>query len=886
VPIGYAEVRGKMNTVGGEGGRRDFFISHAGHDRAWAEWVAWHLSDAGYNVELDCWDWGPGDNFVLKMSKALDSADRVVALLSPEYFEPSRYTADEWSAALIKDEAGQHRLLPLRIAPCDVPHLLRPLVSSDLFGVAEDEALQRLLAAARGPVRPGGRPVFPSSGADRGRRAPTGSAPRLPGSLPQIWNVQQRNPAFVGRDTALVELRDQLLAGRTAVTQALHGMGGLGKTQLAVEYAYRFSGAYELVWWIAAEQTELIATQLADLAVETGATEDTAEIQAAVSALYSDLRRRGGWLLIFDNAEDPRALKEWLPGGPGHVLITSRNPNWGEIAAPVNVAVFAPAESVTLLRRRVPGMSAADAEHIAAELGNLPLALAQAAGVLGETGLPAAAYLEHLAGHASEALAEGTPASYSRSLAATVTDAAARLADAEPAAAALLQLSAFFGPEPIPASFFTAAAQLPAPLADIAADPMTLHRTLGRISSYGLARLDQAGLQVHRLVQAIMRDRLSAEQRRDDSARVAALLVAAGPADTDNPALWPAWASLLPHLLAVNPAESDNPDLRQLAARALLYLLRRGDGVTAENLGTTLHRQWAERLGPDHPDTLTAATELAHAYRERGHLAATRALIEDTLARRRRVLGEDHPDTLRSASDLAVTLGDLGDLRPARELAEDTLAKRRQVLGDDHPDTLRTASILSTALSNLGESQAARELAEDTLARQRQVLGDDHPDTLTTAASLGGFLSELGEYQAAREIGEDTLARQRQVHGDDHPETLRTANNLGGALNALGEYQAAREIGEDTLARQRQVHGDDHPDTLRSASNLASILFNMGNPFAARQLLKPTLAACRKKLGVDHPVTRHVAEMLDQVAVQFGGHPSRGKPKGRKKGKK
>jgi hypothetical protein len=235
----------------------------------------------------------------------------------------------------------------------------------------------------------------------------------------------------------------------TAVARALHGMGGVGKTQLAVEYAYRFSGTFELVWWITAERTELIAAQLADLAVETGVAVDTAEIPGAVSALYSDLRRRNGWLLIFDNAEDPRTFQQWLPSGPGHVLITSRNPNWGEIAEPVNVAEFAAEESVTLLRRRVPGISVAAAEHIAVELGNFPLALAQAASVLSETGLPAAVYLEHLASRASETLAEGTPAFYSRSLAATVSDAADRLGGTDPAAAALLRLSASFGPEPI-----------------------------------------------------------------------------------------------------------------------------------------------------------------------------------------------------------------------------------------------------------------------------------------------------------------------------------------------------------------------------------------------------------------------------------------------------
>jgi hypothetical protein len=872
-----------MNTGGPEGQRLDFFISHAGHDRAWAEWVAWHLIDADYNVELDCWDWGPGDNFVLKMGRALDSADRVVALLSPAYFEPSRYTADEWSAALVKDEEGRHRLLPLRVEPCDVPRLLQPLLSGDLFGIAEDEAIQRLLTAARGPVRPGGRPMFPPSGAARGERAATGPAPRLPGRLPRIWNVQQRNPAFVGRDTALAELRNQLLAGGTAVAQALHGMGGVGKTQLAVEYAYRFAGTYGLVWWIAAERTELIATQLADLAVEAGIAADTAEIPAAVSTLYSELRHRENWLLIFDNAEDPRALQRWLPTGPGHVLITSRNTNWGEIATRVNVAVFAPEESVTLLRHRVLDISVADAEHIAAELDNFPLALAQAAGVLSEIALPPAAYLEHLASRASAALAEGTPASYPRSLTATVSDAADRLADADPAAAALLRLSAFFGPEPIPASFFTGATELPTPLAAVAVDPVRLHRALGRISSYGLAQLGQSGVQVHRLVQAIVRDRLSAEQRRDDSGCVAALLVAAGPADTDDPALWPAWACLLPHLLVANPDESDRADLRQLAARALLYLLRRGDSVTSEKLGKTFYQRWAERLGPDHADTLAAATELAFAYRDRGHLADARALVEDTLTRRQRVHGEDHPDTLRSASDLAVILAETGEYQAARELAEDTLARQRQILGTDHPDTLKTASNLAATLNSLGEYQAARELAEDTLTRQRQILGTDHPDTLATANSLAAALISLGEYQAARELAEDTLARQRQILGTDHPDTLKTASNLAAALNSLGGYQAARELAEDTLARQRQILDADHPDVLRTTANLGVVMFNSGNPFGARELLKQTLAGCQRILGPNHPRTREVAQSLDRVAVAFGGHPRRGKPKARKK---
>ena len=818
--------------------------------------MAWHLIDAGYTVELDCWNWAAGDNFVTKMGDALQNARRVLALFSSAYFEASRYTTDEWSAALVKDEDGGHRLLPVLIESCDVPRLLQPLLWADLYGVAEDEALRRLLAAARGPVGPSGRPTFPPSTASRRPEASDGPAPRLPGSLPPVWNIQQRNPAFVGREAALAELRERLLGGGTAVARALRGMGGIGKTQLAVEYAHRFAGTYQLAWWIIAQRTELIPTQLADLAVETGIAERTMEVPAAVGALQADLRHRPGWLLVFDNAEDPAVLQPWLPNGPGHVLITSRNPNWGEIAAPVDVPVFAAAESVALLRRRVPGITEADAGQVATTLDNLPLALAQAAGVLSETGLPANAYLDHLAVHAADILTEGTPTSYDQSLAATVGYAANQLTDADHPAGILLRLSANLGPEPIPTSLFTAgAAALPEALAAIATSPLKLHQSLGLISRYGLAHLDQSGLQVHRLVQAILRDLSTPKQRDDDARCIQALLIAAGPTDTDDPATWPTWANLLPHLLAANPVDSTSPDLRRLAARALLYLLRRGDSQTAEQLAATFFENWTRLLGPDHPDTLTAATELAHARLSLGRLSEVRELVEDTLARRRRTLGDDHPDTLRSASDLSFTLNDLGELQAARELGEDTLARRRRILGDDHPDTLRSASNLAICLDGLGEVQAARELAEDTLARRRRILGDDHPDTLTSAGNLAICLDGLGEVQAARELAEDTLARRRRILGDDHPDTITSASNLAIYLNGLGEVQAARELGEDTLARRRRILGDDHPNTLTSASNLAIYLNGLGELQAARELAEDTLARQRRILGDDHPDT-------------------------------
>ena len=330
------------------GDRIDFFVSHAGADRAWAEWVAWQLTEAGYTVELDVWDWAAGRNFVTAMSGALGRADRVVALFSAAYFEPERYTTEEWSAALVHvPGVAAGRLVPVRVeaVPADkVPPVLRPLIARDVFGVDELAARRALLEAAAGPVRPGRKPGFPGSPGGAG-----GAGPRRPGGRPRVWNVPARNPGFTGRDGLLVAVREALLSGDRAVVQALYGMGGVGKTQLAVEYAHRFAGGYDLVWWVNADAAGLIGEQLAALAAELGCAEPGAGLAAARAAVLAELRARDRWLLVFDNASGAEDVAGALPSGAGHVLITSRAQDWAEVAVPVEVDVLARAESAAIL---------------------------------------------------------------------------------------------------------------------------------------------------------------------------------------------------------------------------------------------------------------------------------------------------------------------------------------------------------------------------------------------------------------------------------------------------------------------------------------------------------------------------------------------------------
>jgi Tetratricopeptide repeat/NB-ARC domain len=652
---------------------------------------------------------------------------------------------------------------------------------------------------------------------------------RLPGSMPRVWNIPARNPGFTGRDDLLEAVRQRLLAGDKAVVQALHGMGGVGKTQLAAEYAYRFAGTYDLAWWINSEQAGLIGDQFAALSVALGCVQAGAETEAVRSVVLAELRERGRWLLVFDNAANPADVTPWLPGGNGHVLITSREHRWAEIAAPVEVDVLARAESVAILAGRVTGLTEADAGQLAADLGDLPLAIAQAAGFMAETGMPVGQYQSLLHTRAREMLDLGASGSYPRSLAGATQLIADRLASEDPPAAELASLCAFLAPEPIPDELFTGAASvLPGDLAARAADPLTWRQTLARLARQSLARIDQRGLQMHRLTQAILRDRLTPAQAAATRQRTEAILVASNPEDGGNPSTWPRWARLMPHVLAANLVAANTPGLRRLVYDACRYLLARGDTRTGHDLASSCYQLWHDRLGDDHQDVWAIAYHLAWALRLMGRYAEACDLDQDTLNRRRRALGEDHPDTLDSANTLAVDLRFLGEARAARDLDQDTLNRRRRVLGEDHPATLASATNLASDLRFLGEVRAARDLHDDTLARKRRVLGEDHPDTLASASELPVDLRNLGEVQAARDLDQGTLDRYRRVLGEDHPDTLTSANNLAVDLRDMGEVRAARDLDQDTLDRRRRVLGEDHPDTLTSANNLAADLRALG----------------------------------------------------------
>ncbi|MFJ3673949.1 FxSxx-COOH system tetratricopeptide repeat protein [Streptomyces sp. NPDC090106] len=842
-----------------------WFVSYAGADRVWAEWVGWQLQEAGFQVELDCWSWGAGDNFILKMDAALERG-RFLALFSPAYFEPERFTTPEWTAVL----AMKERITPVRVADVVLPAILRSVIAPALFGLDDVAAREELLRAVIGPSRPGTAPPPPPGMSSRNGQD-GGDEPRFPGTLPRIWDLPSRNAAFTGRDSTLVHLREALASGRRVAVQALYGRGGVGKTQLAIEYAYRFAGAYESAGWIPSEDPALIPDQLAQFAVEIGAAPEGTPAPVAVRKLLAELRTRPHWLIVFDNAEDPTTLAPFLPGGPGHVLITSRNPNWNSHAVPLDIDTLSRTESIALLRAQGAQLSDADADHIAAALDDLPLALAQAAALL-TGGLSAADLKEELAANTAAVLAAGPPpAHYPVSLAAQVQLTAAHLHQDHPGAHTLLLALALLAPEPFPLT--SCARHLPDQastlLADVLASKLTVGTALQSIARHGLARVQDGTVQLHRLTQAVLTHHLTPDQHDTVAAGTEALLTAAHPGRAGEPQFWPAWQALLPHALAADPAQLTTEKGRGVVREACWYLMDRGQPAPARERLQVLYDTWRRQLGPDHDDTLAAAHSLARAFDDTLDRERARALDEDTLARRWRLYGEEHPDTLVSARHLAVRLWALGRYQEAVTLDEKTLEVQRRVRGAEHPHTLTTATGLAVELAAVGRVEEALVLEEETLGVQRRVLGAEHPDTLLTASNLAVRLAQVGRVGDALVLGEETLEVQRRVVGVEHPRTLATASNLVNRLADVGRVGEALVLAEETLGVQRRVVGPEHPDTLSAASNLAVRLGEVGRVEEALVLGEETLEVRRRVLGPDHPDTLTLIRNLKWLRARY-----------------
>ncbi|MFF2008035.1 tetratricopeptide repeat protein [Streptomyces sp. NPDC058195] len=640
---------------------------------------------------------------------------------------------------------------------------------------------------------------------------------------------------FVGREDALTRLRELLTgSGDAAVTQtgAVHGLGGIGKSALALRYAVRYRHTYTLVWWINAETPELIESGLGALAARLcphWALDATAEERTAWAVAW--LQYHPGWLLVFDNVEHPDHLRPYLGSLPGgHHLATSRKATgWHAIGPTLPLGLLDPARSADLLCNIAYNGQAPtpeqreEAEALAAELGYLPLGLEQAGAFLHQTGKDIAAYRRALPRMLSKS-SEGIDPE--RTVARVWNQSLQAISERNPLAVALLATAAWLAPDNIPRSLMTPLARAQAPGADEDEAEDAVDEALGVLHAYNMITLSGPTLGVHRLLQVVLRTSTTGADRSATGRTGAelALLAALPPPDAPLPAVTRQWEELMPHITALAshlPPADAATEASGLFDRAVAHALRAEQMARALPLLERIAEQRERVLGDTHLHTLVSHNNLAYAYERAGDLARAVSLYEVTLEQCERVLGVTHPSTLTSRGNLASTYARAGEAERAVALCEVTLEQCERVLGDTHPDTLRSRNNLAYAYERAGEVGRAVALCEVTLEQCERVLGDAHPGTLRSRNNLAFAYERAGDAARAVPLHEATLAQRERVLGDTHPDTLISRGNLAYAYERAGDVARAVPLLEAVLARHERELGRTHPDTVICRDNLA-----------------------------------------------------------------
>lgn len=800
---------------------RTIFISRAGADKALAIRIAAALKGAGYRTVLQDEDFGH-TSFMAMMHDTLASGARVAALLSQDYLASVNCGA-EWQAALTGDPQNvQQRLIVFRVRDCAPTGLLKPIPYVNLVPLHDDPvALSRTVLDA----------VARASRIGEGAAA-THMDPDT------IWDV----PSFTGRDEELGELRRALFAegGMAAVTQpaAVHGMGGVGKSALAREYARRNRDDYSILWWLNAETEDGIVGGLIRLGARftPGLDQEQDRTKAARFALervFAPLPKPA--LLVFDNVESQALLRRWKPAGNCHLLVTSRVHGWGGGFKAIEIKQLPPDDAREYLLRESArsDIAAADAGDIAAALGYLPLALAHAAATLRDSpAMTARSYLARI-----EALMKRVPdgAEYGRAVYATLQEALQKAERRAPGAAAILCAAAFYAPDDIPFELLEQDAKIyPDDLAPCFHDGIkaaslraaldsaqSREDALSALAALSLVTLNNEtrDFSMHRLLQAACKDLLGADLERWQECAVSIIDKSYPSGEFDT---WRLCERLTAHaeIIAESMTDAGSTNLSGLVGRLGYYLRQRALYSRAAPLYRRALALDEERYGTDHSEVATRLNNLALMLQTINQDAEAEALMRRALAISETQLGSDHPDMAARLNNLAHLLQATRRFTDAEPLMRRALALDEANFGANHPDVARDLNNLAQLLKNTGRSTEAEPLMRRALAINEECLGPNHPRVATGLVNLATLLRDANCLAEAEPLMRRALAIDEAIFGSDHPEVAVDLDHFAALLLDTDRVSEAISLYERAVKIFLASLGPDHPNTKIVSGNL------------------------------------------------------------------
>ncbi|HTK08855.1 MAG TPA: tetratricopeptide repeat protein [Ktedonobacteraceae bacterium] len=711
-----------------------------------------------------------------------------------------------------------------------------------------------------------------------------------------LWTVPYaRNPHFTGRDDVLQQLGHLFAAKQPGEpmniqqavltqTQAISGLGGIGKTQIAIEYAYRarMQGRYRHTIWISAANEETILTSFVELArlVMPTLVKDETNQRTIVTALLRWLEQcTQPWLLIFDNADDLDLVQPYLPHqGNGHMLLTTRASAVGALASSIEVDLMGILEGTYLLLRRARRFSAEspemmdDAINLVIALAQFPLAIDQAGAYIEETGCTLRDYLQLYQTHRHALLARrGRQATgYPESVATTWSLSFKRVEEQNPAATEFLRICAFLAPDHIPEELLTKGApQWPPTLRETVTNPLRFNEMLEALLAFSLVKrlAEDRMLSLHRLVQAVQIDHMEVEAQRTWSERVVRALETTFPADPKNVDSWPQCLRYLEQAQVcdalIQSHQLQLPEAADLLDRTGTYLHEHALYEQAESLYLHALSIREQHFGPDHPRAADSLSNLGVLYRDCGRYKEVEPLYLRVLAIREQ---QGDPDDLA----LADALNNLANIYESYRLPQKAeplylraLTIREHHLGPDHPQMAASLHGLGNLYWSQGRYEEAMPFYQRALAIREQHLGPDHLHTAATLNNIANIYYNQGRYEEAEPLYLRAHAIREQHFGSDHPHTAATLNNLGIFFTAQGRYKEAEPFHQRALAIREQHFGPDHPHTADSLGNLSILYHEWGKNAQAEALVLRALSIHEDHLGPEHPYT---AEDLGTLA--------------------
>jgi tetratricopeptide (TPR) repeat protein len=711
-------------------------------------------------------------------------------------------------------------------------------------------------------------------------------------SSQNVWNVPfPRNPIFTGREGLLQELAKTLQTGEaTAISQpqAISGLGGIGKTQIAVEYAYQHRQDYQAILWARADTHEALVSGYVEIAHLLNLPHKDEQDQAlVVKAVLHWLQSQIGWLLILDNADELLLVREFLPlTFGGHVLLTTQAQSMGKLARRIEMETMdVDAGALLLLRRAgliapdasLEAVSPADvmlARAITQELGGLPLALDQAGAYIEETQGSLADYQQLYQTRRTQLLRRrgGQVTDHPESVATIWSLSFEKVEQRNPAAADLLRFCAYLAPDAIPEEIIITGAEHLGPLLQpLRDDSLAFNEALTTLGAYSLLRRDSANriVSMHRLVQEILKEQMNEQSRQQWAERSVYAVNAAFPFVKHQ--TWPHCEQLLPHALQctlqIERYRLAFPEAVRLLNQMGLYLQERARYQEAEPL---LQRALAireQQLGTEHPDTASSLNNLANLYQAQGNYEQAEPLFKRALSMSEQQLGAQHPGTAQGLNNLANLYQAQGKYEQAEPLVLRALTISEQQLGTEHPDVASSLNNLANLYRTQGKYEQAEPLFKRALAIREQQLGAEHPDTALSLNNLAGLYYNQGKYEQAEPLFKRALAIREQQLGAEHPDTALSLNNLAELYLDERRYEQADPLVKRALAIREQQLGDEHPDTALSLNNLAALYYYQGKYEQAEPLFKRALAIREQRLGgAEHP---DITNSLNNLAALY-----------------